>query len=90
MLTVTIYVSVVFIAYAILSQPGELLGGYRKMINISKLPTFVKKGLTCPYCLSGRYSLYVCLFMIIQGHDPGILLAVPLTVIIVYFTTKKI
>lgn len=86
-----IFMSSLFAAYAILVQPGELLSFYPKYIWKLNLSGFIKKMLTCPYCIAGRWTLYATVYLIYAGkaalYD---LLAVPVVIILVYTFGKKI
>lgn len=90
-ITLIIFVASFFIAYAILSQPGELLGFYPKLIWKSNLSDFYKKMFTCPYCIAGRWSLYLTLYLLYIGNaELTDLMAVPVVIILVYTFSKKV
>lgn len=83
--------SITFSAYAILIQPGELLSFYPALIYKSKLPEIIKKMIVCPYCIAGRWSLYVALYLIIfENIDWIVLLSSPINIILIYLFIKKI
>jgi hypothetical protein len=49
---ITLAIILICITFNILIQPSELLAPYAKFVYLSKLPDFVKKLITCPYCIS--------------------------------------
>lgn len=90
MITTIITMSVLFCAYDDLTQPGELFGFYRKWIYESKLSNFLKKMWTCPYCMAGRFTLYISAFQCIEKGTFDYLIAVPAVIVLVYGHRKLV
>lgn len=58
MLSVIITSSLIAITIYITMQPGELLQGVARFINIRINNSLVRKLLICPYCLAGQLALW--------------------------------
>lgn len=90
MISTIIAMAVLFCAYDDLTQPGELFGFYRKWIYESNLSDFLKKMWTCPYCMAGRFTLYISILQIIYGSSYEVLISVPAVIVLVYGHRKLV
>ena len=80
MLSLTLYV---------MYQPGELLQGVARWINLNVNNNKLRKLLMCPYCFAGQLSLWIYLFT-----EPFVLenliITVCMSILVTYFVVKLI
>lgn len=58
MLGVIITSVLISLTLYITMQPGELLQGVARFVNLRIKNSFIKKLLLCPYCLAGQLALW--------------------------------